>query len=56
MNERTNRVAGRRVRCSLKLALVELGHVLVAWVKGKGSLLGLTIAWIEVVSGRVITG
>lgn len=45
-----------RVRCSLKLALVELGHVLVAWIKGQGDLRGLAIAWVEVVSGRVITG
>lgn len=35
-------------------ALKELALVLAAWVTGKGSLAGLLIAWLEVVSGSVV--
>ena len=42
-------------RRGLLFALSELAHVLRAWVMGRGDLIGLLVAWAEVVTGQVVT-
>ena len=38
----------------LVMALLELGRVLAAWLRGEGDLAGLLVAWWEVASGQVL--
>jgi hypothetical protein len=42
-------------RPSFRVALAELGGILWAWRCGGGELVGLLVAWWQVISGRVRT-
>ena len=44
-----------QARRGLQFALSELGQVLKEWLAGRGNLIGLLVAWYEVVAGRVAT-
>lgn len=40
----------------LRVCWYELRQVLQAWRRGEGDLVGLLIAWYQVVSGQVVVG